>query len=114
MSSSLEYTSRESLPQFSNFEYREEEAMIPTLETDYNSQEIQRVLSEEGAVLVQNANKEEILEAMTINFVDKVTSLSEVKRALNPVQTRGVAKFYESEEDDSIYLTENQYRTRFL
>lgn len=114
MDSDLSYISRTSLPQFSGFDYEKEDPVIPAIDSDYDPAKINRVLSEEGAVLLQDASKGEVLDAISIRVVDKITSLSEVGRALNPTETRGVTELYEAENEDSIYLTENQYRTRFL
>lgn len=57
MNTDLSYINRESLPQFSNFDYSKEYSMIPELESDYNPEDIKNVLGEEGAVLVQDAEE---------------------------------------------------------
>lgn len=56
----------------------------------------------------------EAIEAVKSRMIDKVTSLSEVGQALNPTKTRGLTEFYEAENENSVYITENQYRSRFL
>jgi hypothetical protein len=56
----------------------------------------------------------EAIEAVKSRMIDKVTSLSEVGQALNPTKKRGLTEFYEAENENSVYITENQYRSRFL
>ena len=114
MDADIDYISRDSLPQFSDFDYRKEDPVVPSIDTDYNPEEIETVLSEEGAVLVQNTSRNEVLDVMSIRIVDKLTSWGEIRRAFNPTQDRGIAEFYEAEDEDAFYITEKQYRTRIL
>lgn len=110
----IDYISRDSLPQFSDFDYKKEDPVVPSLDTEYNPEEVERVLSEEGAVLVQNTSKNEALDVIWIHMVDKLTSWGEIRKAFNPAEERGITEFYEAEDEDAVYITENQYRTRIL
>ena len=114
MDADLDYISRDSLPQFSDFDYRKEDPAVPSIDTEYNPEEIETVLSEEGAVFVQNTSRNKVFDVMSIHMVDKLTSWEEIRKAFNPAQERGITEFYEAEDEDAFYITENQYRTRIL
>lgn len=114
MDADIDYISRDSLPQFSDFDYRKEDPVVPSIDTNYNPEEIETVLSEEGAVLVQNTSRNEVLDTVWNHMVDKITSWEEIRKAFNPTQERGITKYYEAEDEDAFYITENQYRTRIL
>lgn len=64
--------------------------------------------------MVQDISRNEVFDVMSIRIVEKLTSWDEVRRVFNPAEERGVTEFYEAEDEDAVYITENQYRTRLF
>jgi len=114
MSDDLSYISKNNLPQFSNLKYQKERSDIPVLESDYDCSDIEAVLEDDSAVLLRDKDGFEAVKRIIDYEIGKLTSLSEVRTALDPRQTRGITEMYTAENEDALYLTEHQFRMRFM